>query len=143
VTLVETLVASGVTASVMAGVLAALGPAQRAFVAHAEAADARQRLRVCVDALTRDLLTATAVDADGSSLTIRQGTVVRVYYLSREGQLRQDDGPFADAPVADGLAALSFESLDRRVRVRITAVVRAGPDLDVVFDVAPRNALPE
>jgi len=126
VTLVELLVASGVTASVMAGVLTSLAPAQAGYLAHADAADARQRLRVSVDTLTRDLLLATAVDARGDTIAIRQGSVARVYYLSRQGQLRQDDGPFADTPVADGIAALSFEALERRVRVRITAVVRTG-----------------
>ena len=138
------LMASGVTAAVMAAVLAALAPAQRAFTAHAEAADARQRLRVSVDALTRDLLVASAVDVRGDAVVIRQRPIERIYYLdARAGQLRQDDGPFADTPVADGIAALTVESLGRRVRVRIAAAVRSGPDLEVVFDVAPRNMPPE
>ena len=56
--LVELLVATTLTTTVMAGVLAAIGSAQAAFVAHSETADARQRLRVGIEAITRDLLVA-------------------------------------------------------------------------------------
>ena len=59
VSLVEVLVATALTMSVMAGVLAALGPAQAAFVSQSDAADARQRMRVAVDAIRRDLLAGT------------------------------------------------------------------------------------
>jgi hypothetical protein len=72
-----------------------------------------------------------------------EGGVERVYYLARDGQLRQDSGAAGDFPVADGMTSLSVELIDRRVRVRIAAAVRARADLETVFDVAPRNALPE
>ena len=142
-TIVEVLVASVVATAVMAGVLAALAPAQAAYLAHADGADARQRLRVSIDALTRDLQMASVVEARGDAIAIRQGGVERVYYLARDGQLRQDSGAAGDFPVADGISRLSAEPIDRRVRVRIAAIVRARPDLEVVFDVTPRNALPE
>ena len=137
---IELLIAAMVTSVVSAGVLGAVADGQRAFARQAEAADIRQRLRVGVDMLTRDLLLGTALLPAAGGITIVQGTVRRTYY--RDGsasQLRQDDGAGSDLPVIDQVTELTFaeEAVaggGRRVRVRLAiAGVAAG------FVVAPRN----
>jgi Tfp pilus assembly protein PilW len=58
--LVELVVATGLLLAVTATVFAILDPAQSMFAAQTEVADMQQRLRVAVDALSRDLLIAGA-----------------------------------------------------------------------------------
>lgn len=143
-TLVELLVASVVTTAVMAGVLAALGPAQAMFVAESDGADARQRLRVVVDTLTRELLPATAAapfqhgGRSGDAIAITEGPEQYIYYLGAAGDLRRSDAA-SDFPVVDGLADLSFAAVNGSVRVMV-AVVDGRGRLEAAFDVAPRNA---
>jgi hypothetical protein len=149
-TLIETLLAVGLMAAVTAAVFTIVAPAQGTFQAQPEIADMEQRLRVGVDALTRDLLmassvvprrvgpvhpdpsealfddrisiiTATPLDAEPSS---------RTYYLRREdATLMQYDGDRTDSPVVDHVVGLTFEHLgypDTR-RVHVTLRVEAAP----------------
>jgi hypothetical protein len=114
VTIVEVLVSSAITTVVMAGVLAALGPAQAAFLARLQRADAQQRLRAAAETLTREVMTATVVlpyrrgALAEDAITIVQGAARRVYYLGADAQLRYVDGR-TDLPVVDGVARLAFE----------------------------------
>ena len=56
--LLEAVIATALTLTVVAGVFAMMHPAQGAFATEPEVADMQQRLRVAVDTLTRDLTTA-------------------------------------------------------------------------------------
>src|SRR5476649_802097 len=58
--LLETVIATGLPMTVVAGAFAMLHPAQGAFATELESGDMQQRLRVGVDTLTRDLATAGA-----------------------------------------------------------------------------------
>jgi hypothetical protein len=139
--IVEVLVATGVTTSVMAGVLAALGPAHATFVALADAGDVRQRLRAGVEAISRDLLPADEALPFPGGILIVSGPVQHTYY-ARSGVLRVDDGEGTDLPVVDGVSEVAFESAgERRIRVRLKmkATRPSGRDLELQFDVAPRN----
>jgi prepilin-type N-terminal cleavage/methylation domain-containing protein len=66
--LVELLLASLITAIVVAGAFELAAPAQRMFQAQPEAADMQQRMRVAVDALRRDLVMAGAGTYAGPAL---------------------------------------------------------------------------
>ncbi len=63
--LIELVVAMGIIMAVMAGALAALQSAYGRLGAETEAADADQRLRVAVEALSADLSRAAAIVPDG------------------------------------------------------------------------------
>jgi type II secretory pathway pseudopilin PulG len=63
--LVEILVATAVTLSVAAAVLAAVAPSQSAFTVQTETSDMQQRLRVATDALRRELEGAGAGPSSG------------------------------------------------------------------------------
>lgn len=58
--LLEAVIATGLTMVVVAGVFAMVHPAQGAFATEPEVADVQQRIRVAVDTLTRDLTMAGA-----------------------------------------------------------------------------------
>ena len=139
--LVEVLVATTLTSSVMAGVLAALGPAHATFVALADAGDVRQRLRVGVEAVTRDLLAATEALPFPGGILIVSGEAQHTYY-AKSGVLRVDDGEGNDLPVVDGVADAGFEAAgERRIRVRLRmrGTRRSSRDVELAFDVTPRN----
>ena len=139
--LVEVLVATTVTTAVMGGVLAALGPAHATFIALADAGDVRQRLRVGVEAVSRDLLAASEALPFPGGILIVSGPAQRTYY-AKSGVLRVDDGRGTDLPVVDGVSSVAFESVgERRIRVRLKmkATRASAPDVELVFDVAPRN----
>jgi hypothetical protein len=154
---VEVLVATAITGTVMAGVLSALAPAQRALAAQTDLIEARQRARVVMETLTRELRAADAVtpgeEGGAAAVTIAIGGTRRVYYLGEDAELRRADGE-SDLPVVDGVRALAFEYwsastlLDRagieadpprvrRVRVRVDVAGGRVPAA-FVFDVAPR-----
>ena len=134
------LVAATLTISVMAGVLSALGPAQAAFVSQSEAADVAQRLRVVVDALTRDLLPATEAMPFAGGILILSGPRQHTYY-TRHGVLRHDDGEGTDLPVVDGVSDVMFERVGRRIqiRLRMQRTPWSAGEVEITFDVAPRN----
>ena len=137
--LVELLVAAMVTSAVSAGVLTTLRQSQAAFRWQSEAADVRQRLRVGVDTLTRELMMATAVIPAPGRITVEQGPLRLTYYRDVDAsQLRRDDGQGTDLPVIDQVTDLAFEEEgaagSRHIRVRI-AVAGAGAE----FVVASRN----
>ncbi len=148
--LTETLVAMAITIVVTAAVFAIVVPAQGTFQAQPEVADLEQRLRVAADALTRDLVMASAVlpyragpvnaDPPGSffddRITIILTTPIdptaslRTYYLrAHDATLMQYDGDLTDLPVVDHVVRLAFEHVgfpDTR-RVRVTLRVEAAP----------------
>jgi Tfp pilus assembly protein PilW len=70
--LLEVIVAMGLTMAVTAGIFATMHPAHGAFMTEPEIADMQQRLRVAVDTLTRDLMVAGA----GSYVGVRPGSLV-------------------------------------------------------------------
>lgn len=130
--LIEVIVALGVTLVITAAIVDLVAQSRRSVDAEPEAADSRQRVRVAIDALQRDLLMASLVlpyrtvgpspDVPGTFkddvLTIvsqqASGTeTVRTYYLrgdpaSGSSQLMRAEGGGGDAPVIDGVTALSF-----------------------------------
>jgi hypothetical protein len=136
-TLAEVLTAAAMTAAVVAGVFAAIGPAQASFATDQERADLQQRLRVAVDMLAHDLRRATlvrpyrigAIGHDSAAgIHYRPDTVTavfpdpliarpsddtsRTYYLKAEGevsQFMQFDGKETALPMLDDVVALGFE----------------------------------
>lgn len=140
VSLLEILAAAAVTASVMAGLLSALAPAQRMFAAQAEAVDATQRLRVAADTLARALLPATLAgphpfdSGAGDAIAIRHGADRAVYYFAAgASQLRRVDGGGTDLPVVDGIVALEF-AYDTDEGPLATAALSDGPWLPSAAD---------
>ena len=138
--LIELLVAAMVTSTVSAGVLGTLRQSQSMFRWQSEAADVRQRLRVGVDTLTRDLMMANAVLPAPGRVTLVQGPARHTYYRdATASQLRHDDGHGTDLPVLDQVTELAVEEEGAaagptHIRVRIAvAGVRAE------FVVVPRN----
>jgi hypothetical protein len=143
VSLAEVLVATVLTMTVMAAVLGALGSAQATVVAQSDAADERQRMRVAVETITRDLLTARDFLPFPGGILIVGDAGERTYY-ARGGTLRRVDGDGTDLPVVDGVADIVCErmSVNRvRVRVRMRGTNFPLRGTDVVFDVAPRNMI--
>jgi hypothetical protein len=135
------LVATALMTIVAGGVVETLASAQAGFRSQSASADVRQRLRVGVEAITRDLLTATAALPFPGGILIVSGPVQHTYYV-RAGTLRHDDGHGTDLPVLDDVAGVVFERVgERRVRVRLElrSTQRTAPDAVAVFDVAPRN----
>jgi type II secretory pathway pseudopilin PulG len=130
--LVELVVVLGLTLVVTAAIVDLVSQSRRRFEAEPEAADRQQRIRVAVDALHRDLLTANLVlPYRGASPSDPPGTftndvvtvigergwnepaVVRTYYMRRDpvsgaSQLMRGEGAGGDAPVIDGLTSLAF-----------------------------------
>jgi hypothetical protein len=150
VTLTETLIASALMMTVTAGVFSVVSPAQGTFQAQPEVADLEQRMRVGVDALTRDLLIASAVlprrtgavnaDPPESFFDDRITVVVttpldaapssRTYYLrTSDATLMQYDGESSEFPVVDHVVNLLFEHVGypNTRRVRVTLRVEAAP----------------
>lgn len=143
-TLTETLIASALMMTVTGAVFGLVSKAEGTFQAQPEVADMEQRLRVAVDALTRDLLMASAVlpyragpvnpDPPGSvyddRITIELTSPLdttpssRTYYLRRSDHtLMQYDGDRTELPVVDHVVKLAFEHLGapsaRLVRVTL------------------------
>jgi type II secretory pathway pseudopilin PulG len=130
--LVEVVVALGVTLAVTAAIVDLVVQSHRTFDLEPEAADTRQRVRVAVDALQRDLLMASLVlpyrtvgstpDLPGTfkddviTVVTRQASgpdTVRTYFLrgnpaGGSSQLMRAEGSGGDAPVVDGVTRLSF-----------------------------------
>jgi type II secretory pathway pseudopilin PulG len=130
--LVELIVAIGLTLIMTAAIFDLVGQSRHRFDAEPEAVERQQRIRVAVDALLRDLLMASAVmpyQAAGPSPdppgTFKDDVVtivseqaaaadtIRTYYLRRNAapggsQLMRAEGGGGDAPVVDGVTGLSF-----------------------------------
>jgi type II secretory pathway pseudopilin PulG len=87
--LIELLVAMGLTASVMAGVLSVVKLSQDAFFRQGEAADAQQRLRVAADSLMKDVIVAGA-GADIGSMVGPLGSYFAPVLPYRRGLVRDD-----------------------------------------------------
>jgi hypothetical protein len=145
VTLTETLIASALMMTVTAGVFSVVSPAQGTFQAQPEVADLEQRMRVAVDALTRDLLVASAVlprrtgavNADppesffDDRITVVLTTPLdaapssRTYYLrNNDATLMQYDGESADFPVVDHVVKLLFEHAGYPNTRRVGVILR-------------------
>jgi hypothetical protein len=73
--LIELVIATGLTTAVLAGVFAMLHPARGAFQTAVEVADIQQRLRVAVDTLTRDL----AMAGSGAYAAGRAGPLIYTF----------------------------------------------------------------
>jgi prepilin-type N-terminal cleavage/methylation domain-containing protein len=89
--LIELIVATALTSTVLACVLALLRPAQDAFTVQPEIADMQQRQRIAGDALTRDLAGAGA----GAYLAGHTGPLIRFFapVLPFRQGLSSDDVP--------------------------------------------------
>ena len=147
-TLTETLIGSALMMTVTGAVFSMVIPAQGTFQAQPEVADMEQRMRVAVDALTRDLVMGSDVlpyragpmnpDPPGSVFDDRITIVLttpldtapssRTYYLrSVDATLMQYDGELTDLPIVDHVVKLAFEHLGspRTRRVRVTLRVEA------------------
>ena len=147
-TLTETLIGSALMMTVTGAVFSLVIPAEGTFQAQHEVADMEQRIRVAVDALTRDIVMGSDVlpyragpikpDPPGSVFDDRITIVLttpldptpasRTYYLRREdATLMQYDGDRTDLPVVDHVVELGFEYLGspRARRVRVTLRVEA------------------
>jgi prepilin-type N-terminal cleavage/methylation domain-containing protein len=92
--LIEMIIAMGITAAVVGTLFAIVQPAQGAFDTRLEVADMQQRLRVAVDALSRDLAMAGA----GAYAGGRAGPLIRSFapvLPFRQGPSRDEaPGPF-------------------------------------------------
>src|SRR5688572_11019699 len=137
-TLTETMIATAIMMTVTGGVFSLLNPAQGTFQSQPEVSDMLQRLRVGVDALTKDLLKAGAGAAVGPSagalyyelapvlpigddaISVRYvpwgdtELVTRTYYLRTDiaanaFQLMRRDDAQAGLPVVDHVVRLEFE----------------------------------
>jgi hypothetical protein len=129
--LVEVIVALGVTLVLTAAIFDLVAQSRRTFDVEPEAVDRRQRLRVAIDAFQRDLLMARVVlpyrvvgpspDVPGTfvegvatvvSQQVSGPDVVRTYYVRGEpasgSSLMRAEGGGGDAPVVDGVTSLSF-----------------------------------
>lgn len=117
--LVELLIAMLLTLVVTGALCALIIPARRAFEAQPESADAHQRLRVAVDALTRDL------HAAGAGLTAGGIPAVMPY---RIGELASD--PDAGVFYRPGVVSVAYVSasegvaLSRTYHLRIDSATR-------------------
>ncbi len=143
-TITETLIASALTMTITGAILSLVVPAEGTFQAQPEVADMEQRLRVAVDALTKDLVMSSEVlpyrtgpvnpDPAGSFFDDRITIVLtppletlpvsRTYYLrSADATLMRYDGVVTDLPVVDHVVKLAFEHIGypstRRVGVTL------------------------
>jgi hypothetical protein len=148
VTITETLIASALMMTVTGAIFSLVSPAEGTFQAQPEVADMEQRMRVAVDALTRDLVMASGVlpyragpvnpDPPGSffddRVTLMLNTPLettsssRTYYVRRDdATLMQYDGDRTDSPVVDHVVKLAFEHVGypRTRLVRVTLRVEA------------------
>ena len=136
-TLVELLIATAITLSLMATLFGLTNPALGTFDAQPELSDMQQRLRTGVDVLAKDLLMADVPvmpyrvgrrdrDVD-RGIFFRQDTISlvsvpwegaairsHIYYLRSDVatnvfQLRHYDGAATDLPVVDHVVKLEFE----------------------------------
>jgi len=124
-TMVETLIATMITVSVVSAILAVVGPAQAVVRAQGEAADLHQRLRAAADVIAGDLRAAGAVrpyrvgtlrDDALAGVYYRPDTITtlgetsRTYYLKPDtSELMQYDGAVSDFPMVEHVVALAFE----------------------------------
>ena len=131
--LVELIVALGLTLTVIAAIFELVEQSRRRFAAEPDIVDRQQRVRVAVETLSRDLLMARAVlpyrlsgptpdppgtfkDDEVTIVSVRpagEDDAVRAYYIRRDlasgaSQLMRAEGGGGDAPVADGVMSLSF-----------------------------------
>ena len=131
--LVELIVALGLTLTVVAAIFELVDQSRRRFAAEPDIVDRQQRVRVAVETLSRDLLMARAVlpyrlagptpdppgtfkDDEVTIVSVRpagEDDAVRAYYIRRDlasgaSQLMRAEGGGGDAPVADGVMSLSF-----------------------------------
>ena len=139
-TIGELLVATAITMALMATIVGVMNPVQGMFDAQPELSDVQQRLRIGVDALTKDLLMAGVPvrpyragqrhSHPDSGIFYRHDTITLVsvpwedaaisshtYYLRSEPatgtfQLMHYDGAETDLPVVDHVVKLAFEYFD-------------------------------
>lgn len=127
-TLVEALVALGLTALVVAAALSLLNPNHLVAQTQAETIDMHQRVRAAADAMSRDIMMAGAglpvsiaplvpgADSISVAHALAPDDSTRVetrsyYYDAVRSQLRTSDGEGTDAPVTDNVVGLAFDYL--------------------------------
>ena len=134
-TVIELLIAMGMTLVIMAAGLALVQPAQAALRVQLESIDVTQRLRAAVDSLTRDIVMAGSglppgvpavtvyqPGSSGSGLSVRYlpaeggSMTTRSYYVRTDdratlSELRRADGS-SDLPVVDHIAGAVFSCFD-------------------------------
>ena len=124
-TMVEVLVATAITAVIVAAMLSVIGPAQAIVRAQGDAADLHQRLRAAADGLASDLRAAAGVrpyrvgpvrDDGIAGVYYRPDTITalgdetRTYYLKADTfELMQYDGGVSDLPMIEHVVSLAFE----------------------------------
>jgi len=125
-TMVEILIASGITITVMGGIVAVVNPAQALVRVQGEAADLHQRLRAAADTLTGDLRGAIAIRPyrvgairDDSvagiyyrpdTIAVLGNTMTTTYYLKTDAsELMQYDGGVSDLPMVEHVVRLTFD----------------------------------
>jgi len=148
-TMVEVLIASAITITVVGAIVAVITPAQDVLRAQGDAADLHQRLRAIADTLAGDLRAASAVrpyrvgavrDDGNAGIYYRPdamtvlGDTTRTYYLKTDSfELMQYDGGLSDLPMIEHVAGLTFDyfgaaSAQDRTLVRFEpAVLTDGP----------------
>ena len=124
-TMVEVLIATAITAVIVAAMLSVIGPAQARVRAQGDAADLHQRLRAATDGLASDLRAAAgvrpyrvgAVRDDGiAGVYYRPDTIAalgdetRTYSIRADtSELMQYDGGVSDLPMVEHVVGLTFE----------------------------------
>jgi hypothetical protein len=142
-TMVEALIATLITTSVVGAVLAVVGPAQAVVRAQGEAADLHQRLRAATDGIAADLRAAASVrphrvgairDEGLAGVYYRPDTITavgettRTYYLKTEtSELMLYDGGASDLPMVEHVVGLAFDYFGADDAGR--ALVRIDPGL--------------
>lgn len=120
--LVELLIATAVTLSVTAVIVALLDPARASFAAQTEAADMQQRLRVASDVVRQDLMTVGAGPARGERAGPLNGYFAAV--LPRHLDDAPSNGPREDAVtvvyVFDSAAQASIDTAMRAESVTVS-----------------------
>jgi len=124
-TMVEALIATLITTSVVGAVLAVVGTAQAVVRAQGDAADLHQRLRAAADGIAADLRAAASVrpyrvgairDEGLAGVYYRPDTITavgettRTYYLKTEtSELMLYDGGASDLPMVEHVVGLAFD----------------------------------
>ncbi len=142
--MIEVLIASAITITVVGAIVAVITPAQTMLRAQGDAADLHQRLRAIADTLAGDLRAASAVrpyrvgavrDDGNAGIYYRPDTMTvlgdttRTYYLKTDSfELMQYDGGLSDLPMIEHVVGLAFDyfgaaSAQDRTLVRFEPVV--------------------
>ena len=128
-TLVELALATAISLTVMASVLAIAMPAQEAFAVQPEAADLQQRVRVAVDTLAKDLRTAgTRMPVTTEALQVTLAPVVP-YRIGEVGSDPAAGRYYRGGVISVLQLAAPVAGSTMPQRISRTYYVRASPDV--------------